>query len=66
MGFLTSVLEARRWNHKQIVKLDAMRWEVEVEFRAIKQTRDRAKLRCRNDRRLLAELNWSIMAMAVV
>jgi hypothetical protein len=66
MGFLTSVLEARRSSHKQIVKLDAMHWGVEVEFRGLKQTRDRAKLRCRNDRRLLAELNWSIMALAVV
>ena len=66
MWFLTSVLEARRLNHKQIVKLDAMHWGVEVDFRGLKQTRDRAKLRCRNDRRLLAEWNWSIMAMAVV
>jgi hypothetical protein len=31
----------------------------------LKQTLDRAKLRCRNDRRLLAELDWSILAMAV-
>jgi hypothetical protein len=36
-----------------------------VEFRGLKQTLDRAKLRCRNDQRLLTELNWSIMAMAV-
>ena len=42
-----------------------MRWGIEVEFRGLKQTLDRAKLRCRNGRRLLAELNWSIMAMAV-
>ena len=42
-----------------------MRWGIEVEFRGLKQTLDRAKLRCRNHRRLLAELNWSIMAMAV-
>ena len=42
-----------------------MRWGIEVEFRGLKQTLDRAKLRCRNDRRLLAELDWSIMAMAV-
>ena len=36
-----------------------------VEFRGLKQTLGRAKLRCRNDRRLLVELDWSIMAMAV-
>lgn len=66
MWMLTSVLDSRRLNNDQIVKLYAMRWGIEVEFRGLKQTLDRAKLRCRNDRRLLAELNWSIMAMAVV
>ena len=38
---------------------------IELEFRGLKQTLNRAKLRCRNDRRLLAELHWSLMAMAV-
>jgi hypothetical protein len=38
---------------------------IEVEFRGLKQTLNRAKLRCRNEQRVLAELNWSIMAMAV-
>ena len=42
-----------------------MRWGVEVEFRGLQQTLDRAKLRCRNDQRLLAELHWSILAMAM-
>ena len=40
-------------------------WQIEVEFRGLKQTLDRAKLRCRNDRRLLVELDWSILGMAV-
>ena len=48
-----------------MVRFYKMRWGIEVEFRGLKQTLDRAKLRCRNDRRLLAELDWSIMAMAV-
>src|SRR5271163_937468 len=42
-----------------------MRWGIEVELRGLKQTLDKAKLRCRNDRRLMAELDWSILAMAV-
>jgi hypothetical protein len=62
---LTNVLDAARLTIKQMVKLYKMRWGIEVEFRGLKQTLDRAKLRCRNDRRLLAELNWSIMGMAV-
>lgn len=62
---LTSVLSERRLTTKAIVRFYKMRWGIEVEFRGLKQTLDRAKLRCRNDRRLLAELDWSIMAMAV-
>jgi hypothetical protein len=38
---------------------------MEVEFRELKQTLDRAKLRCRNAQRILVELDWSILAMAV-
>lgn len=62
---LTSVLESSKLTKPQIVQFYKMRWGIEVEFRGLKQTLDRAKLRCRNDQRLLAELNWSILAMAV-
>jgi Transposase DDE domain len=62
---LTSVLDSKRLSTAQIIKFYKLRWGVEVEFRGLKQTLDRALLRCRNDRRLLVELNWSIMAMAV-
>jgi hypothetical protein len=62
---LTSVVDWQRLTTKAIVRFYKMRWGIEVEFRGLKQTLDRAKLRCRNDRRLLAELDWSILAMAV-
>jgi hypothetical protein len=42
-----------------------MRWGIEVEFRGLKQTIDKHKLRCRNSDRVLVELDWSIRAMAV-
>jgi hypothetical protein len=63
---LTSVLDPQALTIPQMVKFYQMRWGIEVEFRGLKQTLDRANLRCRNDRRLLAELDWSLMAMAVV
>jgi hypothetical protein len=63
---LTSVQDPTKLPIKQMLKLYKLRWGIEVEFRGLKQTLDRGKLRCRNDQRLLAELNWSIMAMAVV
>jgi hypothetical protein len=62
---LTSVLSERRLTTKAMVRFYKMRWGIEVEFRGLKQTLDRAKLRCRDAQRLLAELNWSILAMAV-
>jgi hypothetical protein len=62
---LTSVLDSKKLTVPQMVAFYKMRWGIEVEFRGLKQTLDRAKLRCRNDRRLLVELDWSIMAMAV-
>ena len=65
MCMLTSVLDAKKLSKKQIVRCYEMRWGIEVEFRGLKQTIDKHKLRCRNSDRLLVELDWSIRAMAV-
>lgn len=65
MWLLTSVLDSGRLPKALVARFYRMRWGIEVEFRGLKQTLDRAKLRCRNDERLLAELNWSILAMTV-
>ena len=62
---LTSVLDRRELTLKQALRFYKMRWGIEIEFRGLKQTLDRAKLRCRNPRRLLVELDWSILAMAI-
>jgi len=65
MWMLTSVLNKRQLSEAQITRFYRMRWGIEVEFRGLKQTLDRAKLRSRNSQRLLAELDWPILAMAV-
>lgn len=62
---LTSVLEPEKLTIPQIIRFYKMRWGIEVEFRGLKQTLERAQLCSRNDQRLLAELSWSIMAMAI-
>jgi hypothetical protein len=62
---LTSVLKSTNLTAKQMARLYKMRWGIEVELRGLKQTLDRAKLRSRDDQRLLAELDWSILAMAI-
>lgn len=65
MWLLTNVLDEHKLTRAMMVRFYKMRWGVEIEFRGLKQTLDHAKLRCRNSKRLLAELNWSILAMAV-
>jgi hypothetical protein len=65
MWMLTSVLDRKKLSKKQIIRFYKMRWGIEVEFRGLKQTIDKHKLRCRNSDRLLVELDWSIRAMAV-
>jgi hypothetical protein len=64
MWMLTSVLDDQKLTPKQIVEYYKLRWLIEVEFRGLKQTIDKAKLRCRNNGRLLAELDWSLQGMA--
>lgn len=62
---LTSVLDRRELSLKQAVRLYEARWGIEIEFRGLKQTLNRAELRCRQAKRLRAELDWSILGMAV-
>jgi len=63
---LTSVLDESKLRHKEIKKLYEQRWGVELEFRALKQTFERRKLRSRKSERALVEMEWSIFGMAVI
>jgi hypothetical protein len=65
MWMLTSVIDKKRLSKRQIVRFYKMRWGVEVEFRGLKRTLSKHKLRSRNSQRLLVELDWSIRAMAI-
>jgi len=62
---LTSVLERTQLTRSQSVRLYQFRWGIELEFRGLKQTLDRAELRCRTADRARVELDWSILGMAV-
>lgn len=64
MWMLTSVLDEEELTKQDIIEYYKLRWLIEVEFRGLKQTIDKCKLRCRNPERLLAELDWSLHAMA--
>jgi hypothetical protein len=62
---LTSVLDRKKLTLKQARRFYEMRWGIELEFRGLKQTLNRADLRSRNENRLRVELDWSILGMAV-
>ena len=64
MWMLTSVRNRTKLSIKQIVRYYKMRWGIEVEFRGLKQTRNKQKLSCRSCENAKAELEWSIIAMA--
>jgi hypothetical protein len=63
---LTSVLDEAQLTRKEMARLYELRWGIELEFRSLKQTFDRRKLRCRNSDRALVELEWSIAGMAII
>ena len=65
MWMLTSVLDRKELTNKEIVRYYKMRWGLELEFRGLKQTIDKHKLRSRNSDRLLAELDWALRGMAI-
>lgn len=66
MYLVTSVLSRKALSDSQFKKLYPLRWGVELQFRALKQTFGLSKLRSRNSDHALQELNWSIVALTMV
>ena len=64
MWLLTSVLDPKALTVQQLIEYYKLRWGGEVEYRGLKQTIEKANLRCRNSGRVYAELDWSLQAMA--
>jgi hypothetical protein len=63
---VTSILESHRLSEKQAVQLYRLRWGVELQFRTLKQTFGRRKLRSKRPDRALAELDWSLLGLAII
>lgn len=63
---LTSVIEKRQLSDTQMGKLYRLRWGIELQFRAWKQTFNHRTLRCRNPERVLVEAEWSVFGMAAI
>jgi hypothetical protein len=63
---VSDVLSKQRLTDKQAIELYQLRWGVELQFRAIKQTFGRRKLRSKNPDRALVELDWSLLGLWVI
>lgn len=66
MSLLTSVLDEDKLTDHEVAQLYKERWGIELEFRCLKQTFERRKLRSDNSDRALVEMEWSIYGMAVI
>ena len=63
---VTSVLDPRELSDDQIAELYKLRWGIEVQFRTLKQTFGRRKLRSRTPDRAEAELHWSLLGLWMI
>ncbi len=63
---VTNVLSDRVLTVAQAKRLYRLRWGVEVQFRSLKQTFGRSKLRSRTPQRALLELEWSLVGLWLV
>lgn len=63
---VTSVLSPSELSVAQAARLYRLRWGVELQFRALKQTFGRGKLRSRTAENALLELDWSLVGLSLV
>lgn len=60
---LTNVLNSRNLSDAQASQMYRLRWGIELQFRTLKQTFGRRKLRSRTPDRAYAELAWSLIGL---
>lgn len=66
MWLVTNVINERDLSTASLKCLYPLRWGVELQFRTVKQTFGRGKLRSRNSEHALVELDWSLVALTMV
>jgi hypothetical protein len=66
MYLVSSVLDGEQLSHAEAGLIYRGRWGVELQFRALKQTFDRSKLRSRTPENAQIELHWSLVGLTVL
>ena len=63
---VTNVLDAKRLSDRQASTIFRRRWGIEIQFRSLKQTFGRTKLRSRSPDCAAIELHWSLIGLTMV
>jgi hypothetical protein len=63
---VTNVLSESDLSQQHAAQLYRLRWGIELQFRALKQTFGRTKLRSRTPENALVELHWSVAGLTLV
>jgi hypothetical protein len=63
---VTNVLSESDLSQRHAAQLYRLRWGVELQFRALKQTFGRTKLRSRTPENAIVELHWSVAGLTLV
>jgi hypothetical protein len=66
MHLMTNVLEEAALTDTEAVRLYQLRWGIELQFRTVKQTFGRRKLRSRTPARAYVELDWSLLGLWLI
>lgn len=63
---VTSVLDDKQLSDQQAAQMYRLRWGIELQFRTLKQTFGRRKLRSRTAPHALVELDWSLVGLWII
>jgi len=63
---VTNILDPRELPHGAACQLYQLRWGIELQFRTLKQTFRRSKLRSKTPQRALCELDWSLLGLWMI
>lgn len=63
---VTNILDKKRLSDREASELYRQRWGIEVQFRSLKQTFGRTKLRSETPENATIELDWSLLALWMV
>jgi Transposase DDE domain len=66
MHLVTNVQDDKQLTVKDAIRLYQLRWGVELQFRTMKQTFGRRKLRSKTPDRAMVELDWSLLGLWMI